>query len=245
MNLKFLAFKNLNTFIKLWPKVILIIMILPLFCSCGKRIEKITINSFTNPKKIPNGFSKESSFCVIPAKNNNQLFEKEISQKIKTILQDQEYAIKEQKNANYYLTFIYGIKSSTHIINVPKYVPGQEQTIQGNIYGKYGWYGGYTEQSQSTGSIIYVPEEYTFFNKSLFIKVYDADLYRKTKNEDLVWEGSAISCGESSDIRKFIDYLLMSVFRYFGKNTQKNIHLDTYSEDKNVDWLRKTYLNKN
>lgn len=214
-------FKDLNSFInKSYSKLIILIFLVPLFCSCGKKIEVLNISSFVDQKKLPDGFSGASSFFVVTDKKKDPLFEKEICQKIEEQLDNQNYIIEDLEDADYYLTFTYDITSTTSVVNVAKYIPGETTVTSGSIYGQYGWYGGYTEQSQSSGSIVYVPETYTSFNKFLFVRVYDADLYRKTNVEDVLWEGSVISCGENNNLRTFINYLLQSLFKCFGKNAQ-------------------------
>lgn len=216
-------------------------MIILILSSCGKQIVSITNNSYADSQAIPQGFLDGCSFFIMPAKNDNQLLSKEVSQKIATIMVNKGYVIDTEKNATYYLTFNFDMQSSTQTINVPRYIPGQTQTTQGNIYGYRGGYAGYQEQTQTSGSVVYVQREYTFFNKTLIIRIYNAKVYRETKTEDLIWEGSASSCGENSDLRLFMDFLLLSVFRYFGKNTQQYVQSKLSPKDKDVQWLRNTY----
>jgi hypothetical protein len=207
--------------------------------SCGKQNIFITNNTYTDAKKIPHGFPNNASFVVVPMQNENQLHSKELSQKIETILENKGYNLQNKDKADYYLTFNFEMNSSKKVTKVLKYIPGQEQTTKGNIYGKDGKRSGYKEKTTTPGTLAYVPKESTIFNKTLTIRVYDGNVYRKIKKEDFVWEGSANSSGQESDLRSFIDYLLMSTFRYFGKSTKKNIEIKTNTEDKDVQWLRR------
>ena len=222
-------------------KLTLVVVPLLLLCSCGKQKLLISTNSFADVQAIPNGFSKESSFFVEPMKEDNQLFSKEVSRKIEIILKEKGYSIKSAEEADFYITFNSDMTSQTSIVNVPKYIPGQTQTTSGNVNGSKGTIS-YNEQTQTSGSITYVPQEITFFIKAIFIQVYDAKLYRENKKEIQVWSGSAMCSGDNCNLRSTIDYLLTTAFKYFGKNTQEYVCTTQNYKDKEVEKLRKTYF---
>lgn len=207
----------------------------------------ITTNSFADTEAIPCGFPKGSSFSIGFVYTNNELISndiaemisKEVNRKITKILQDQGLVItKDAASADYNLIFSFGMTSFTSTVSVPVYIPGQAQYTNGSVYGN-GGYVQYNQQTQSSGSFIYVPKQCTYFNRSLVIQVYDARLFRENEQQKQLWNGLAISTGESCDIRDIIDYLLVTAFKHFGKSTQKNIETSMYRENKEVSKLKK------
>ncbi|MCK5632307.1 hypothetical protein KAH94_01000, partial [bacterium] len=84
--------------------------------------------------------------------------------------------------------------------------------------------------------IIYVQKEYNYFQKTLIITVYD----NKQKNETrkLIWQGSSMSCCDNDDLRSDTDFLLISVFKYFGQDTKKRKSLTLSENNKDVAALR-------
>lgn len=211
---------NWNTSIKL-----ALLGMLPLvLTSCVKKVH-ITTNAFADEAVIPGGFEEGSSFAVLPAQKDNQLLSKEVGRKIATELRAEGYevkAAKEAEKADYCLVFGYGINSATNTVNVPKYIPGETQVKQGFVAGRRDVID-YEEVTQTSGTTVYVPEEYIVFKRELMLQVYDAQLYNKTKKEELVWQGTAVSCGECGDLRVMIDYLISEIFNHFGCNTGRNI----------------------
>lgn len=219
-------------------KLIFLLCVPLVLTSCVRQIG-VTSSTFADPISIPTGFPRGSSFCIVQKQKDNLLFSKEVSRKIAIMLQDRGYSVVDcVEDADYCLHYDFGITSSTSTISVPKYIPGQTQITQGSThtYGRSsGGYTAYQEETQLSGTTVYVPEEYTFFTREMIIKVYDihSGIFKKNKRQDQVWQGSAMSCGESSDQREIIDYLLTSVFKHFGKNTKKDIY------EKHTEWFGK------
>jgi hypothetical protein len=210
---------------------------LAFLCSCTRHYS-ISVDTYADRQFIPNGFRAGSSFAIFPAKDENPMFSKEVSQKISQILQDRGYRVESVKKADYVLIFNSAMTSTTTQINVPRYIPGQTQTTSGSVYGNRGYGGSYSEKTQSSGTTVYVPQDYTFFTRGLAVYVYDAEMYRKHEKEEQVWSGLAISSGENSDLRQVIDYLLISVFSYFGDNTKKSVKIDMAEDNEKVHKLR-------
>jgi hypothetical protein len=148
----------------------LIILFIPLLllCSCGKQTLSVTSRTFADSQLIPNGFPVCSSFCILPAGNQNQLFAKEVTRKITLLIKKEGYEIADQQDADFYLFFSTNIESFTGTTNVPLYIPGQTQTTNGSVYGYRGAVQ-YQQQTQSSGSFTYVPQQYTVFNSSIAI----------------------------------------------------------------------------
>lgn len=176
---------------------------------------------------------------ILSLQEDNQMFSKEVTQKIGRILESRGYFVTENvRKADYALLFNFGITSTQTTINVPKYIPGQSQTTQGSVYGSSGGYGSYQQTTQTSGTTVYVPENYIFFTRALAIDVYDAKLYRKNKKIEELWKANAISSGESGDLRYIIDYLLVTAFAHFGGDTGKYVEKELSVDDREVRKLR-------
>lgn len=205
--------------------LILLSISILLFSSCGKDTGiHITTNTFANKKIIPQGFRKGDSFSISTKQTGNKLFSNEVSKKITTLLQDRGFKSTNSLLANYNLKFSFGMEKSTHTKEVPIYIPD---------YGPW-YYGRYYNNYRYNYMVTYVPKTYTLFNKILLIEVY--------KNGHPIWQGTAQSNQENSDLRDAIDYLLVTIFKHFGKNTQKNITTNIEKNNKNVIKLRTEYF---
>ena len=212
-------------------KLILLSLSILLLGSCGKESGmRITTNTFANKKVIPQGFKKHSSFSISTKQKGDPLFTQEVSQKIATILKNKEFTVKTTSNVDYNLNFSFGMKKSTHTRDVPVYIPDYGHWHYHHYRHHYGY--GYR--------IAYVPEEYTLFNKILLIEVYRNSI-NKT---EAIWQGTAHSYEEDSDLRDAIDYLLVTVFKHFGRNTQKYIQSKMEDNNKEVKKLRQEYFNR-
>ena len=210
-------------------KLILLAVSILFLGSCGKDTGmRITTNTFANKEIIPDGFKKNASFSVSAKQKGNELFSKEVSQKIATILKDKGFTVKANGNADYTVNFSFGMEKSTHTRDVPVYIPD---------YGPWYYYD-YCPRYRYRYRITYVPEEYTLFNKILLVEVSKNGFLKKKA----VWQGTAHSYEEDSDLRDAIDYLLVTVFKHFGQNTQKNITSNIEDNDESVKKLRQEYF---
>jgi|SaaInlLV_10m_DNA_2_1039722.scaffolds.fasta_scaffold00107_16 hypothetical protein len=212
-------------------KFILLILPIILLGSCAKKSSiRITTNTFANKEVIPHGFEPGASFSVETTQKGNPLFTKEVSQKIATLLKSNGFETKTGRNINYNLKFSFGMKQSTHTRDVPVFIPDYGHWYYDSFYG-YGYSHGYNY------TVAYVPEEYTLFNKILLIEVY-----KKGDKETPIWQGTAHSYQETSDLRNSIDYLLVTVLKHFGKNTQRYIKSKMKNNDPEVEKLRQEYF---
>jgi hypothetical protein len=209
-------------------KFILLIASILLFSSCGKDTGmRITTNTFANKEIIPDGFEKGTSFNIVTKQKGNELFTQEVVKKIATILNEKGFKIKTL-GADYKLNFSFAMEKSTHTRDVPVYIPN---------YGPWYYYDYYPYYRYGY-NVAYVPEQYNLYNKILLVEVYEKGLL---KNKP-VWQGTAHSYEEDSDLRDAIDYLLVTVFKYFGQNTPKNINSRMEENDASVNKLRDEYL---
>jgi hypothetical protein len=224
---------------------------------CCQRKVKIARSAYANTEYVTNGFSKHSSFIVLPSpsESDDTLLGKEVGKKISIVLQDNGYStVKQKKDADYCLFYAYGMKSETRTINELKYIPGETITTTGTVSGAYGrcnnysYYGQHQQQSRSSGSFIYVPEQYTFYSKFLTCHIYDKKnnkktvLNKKPENKSLLWYGAAINNDLSVDLRSTLDFLIISLLDLLGINTQEIDTVTMYEKDERVTSLRSTYL---
>jgi hypothetical protein len=202
----------------------------------------VASNTLADRTIIPCGFSARQSFSIASTNNSQNLFEKEVSQKIAYTLEDMGYEVELTSPAEFELYYRYERTSSKELINTPKYIPGTEQTTYGtgNAHGNactpFGCYHNsgsvhYQETTTTSGSVVYVPETVTLFTHKISIDVYRINPFLRDKKKELVWQGSAVCCDRSADRRYIMDYLLQSLFKHFGKDTKKNIHKEY------IDWF--------
>ncbi len=210
-------------------KIILLNICILFFNSCtNDGSNYIRTNTFADTKIIPDGFKPGDSFYISPNQSVNKFFSAEISSKIATILKNKSFVVKEDSDsACYKLVFGLAMKDRTEVRNAPRYIPDYGPWY----YDRHRYHHGYSYR------IIYVPEEYTVFNKILFVEVY--------KNNDkniAVWQGTTNHLDDDSELRQTVDYLLVALFRHFGKNTKKYIKSRIRNYHKDVKKLREKYF---
>jgi len=208
---------------------------LAFLCSCTRNYS-IVIDTYADKQCIPQGIRSGSSFAIFSAKDENPLFSKELAQKIAQVLNNRNYNVESIEKADYVLLFKSSISSTTQQISVAKHIPGETQTK--NRTKKSGE--SYSETITSSGTTVYVPEDYTFFTGNLNIYVCDAESYRRDKKEKQIWSGFAISSGKENDLRQLVDYLLIATFSYFGEDTKKSVKIDMAQDNEQVRQLRST-----
>ncbi len=203
------------------------ILLLP---ACGKQL-RIKSNTFADAHVIPQGFPAGSAFSITPLQEDNRFLAKELTQKIGTILTQKGHHVTKTPFAQYHLEFSYDIRTATRTVTVPHYVSGPAQITQGTVCGTGGCMV-YQEETQTPGALVYTQEEESYFITSLSIEVYD------TQDVE-IWQGSASTASDSNDLRDTLDYLLITAFKHFGKNTHKEIYNSVNYSNKEVDRLRK------
>jgi hypothetical protein len=110
------------------------------------------------------------------------------------------------------------MESSIQTRETLTYVPGTTQVTHGYALGTGGG-ALYQEQTSTPGAFVTVPEQYTLYERKLSIQVTAAQPFTKDKKPEQVWQVSAISAGETGNLRETVDFLLASAFKYFGQNT--------------------------
>lgn len=216
-----------------------IVGIIPLLliAGCGRRVS-VTNNTFADYQAIPYGFASGSIFAIEPVKDQHELFGKEITHKIKTLLQERGYRVAPTEKAQYLITSSLRMTASKVTVQVPHYAPGQEVLVKGCRHteddDQY-----YEETQQTAGSVTYVNEEQTVFDHNLQLSVYALYPTKDGTTKELVWQGAATVRGPDSDERNILDYLLVSAFKYFGKNTKKHVVTDVSDSQKEMRRIRK------
>lgn len=221
-----------------------IILLLP---ACFKQPIRVSGEAFADTTNLSNGFAKGSSFTLNGSRYtkegkefNDELQTKELEKKIAIALEAKGFATKDsQQDADYLINFIYSSASENKVLNVEKYIPGQSITAYSN-----GYYGKQSQTAYTSGTIVYMPEEHTFFIKLLNFQVYDLkNRNHKNGKRPHVWKGSTWNVDESSDLRSYLDFLVIQLVEMLGKNTIKTVTVDLYDKDPAIKSLRQTYLN--
>ncbi|MFZ4100248.1 MAG: hypothetical protein ACOYKZ_08000, partial [Chlamydiia bacterium] len=169
------------------------------------------MDAIKDTRLIPHGFPKGSSFCVVSQEGNESLQDREVSNKISFLLGRQRYATQTHGDCDYYLTYKYWMTHSKSIVHQAVTVPGETQTTTGNVRSRTGGVS-YSESTQSSGTVAYVPKEVHWAHQGIHLRVFDAAIYREQKKEVVVWEGSANSTGQIPDLRYIMDFLLVPLF---------------------------------
>lgn len=234
-------------------KKFLLLAPLVVLSGCFKRSIRVTGNSFVNKKSLPHGFVRNKSFAIVnePAEHEtdpqNDLQATELEQKIALMLVDGGYTVTPLESADYVLKFNYGAQSYTRTENVLKYIPGETVQTRGAVDESDGSYKDYREIKQSSGSYVYVPENYTYCTKHLSIQAYLVDEAMKmhkntdTKKPSAVWQGT-VWTEDPQELRSCLDYLLVQVFDLFGRDSQKTIMGRIAENDTTVARLRQRYF---
>jgi hypothetical protein len=239
----------------------LVLLSITVLSSCIK--VRVTTNTIADKRHLPIGFAPGASFRLLSLSNHDQMLSNEVYAKITTILENKGFVVVDDA-ADYGLAFSFDMSSSEHTAYVPIYTPGTVSVTQGTVYNSRGFgAGGYTQTSQSSGTINYIPQNYTLFHRVLDIAIFDLKLYRKEVQDrkeacswmqqfmhwingsepildkDIwpkvqVWEGRTVSSSENADLRVALDYLLVGMFDYFGKDTYGEISRAIDYNDKEV-----------
>ena len=206
--------------------------------SCTSKVS-VGTSTFVDVKKLPDGFFQSDSFVVLPVKEQQSLLSKELTQKIEKYLLSRGYgvvAIETAQKAKYALLFNCATQSSEKIISVPKYIPGETTTTSSNVYSTKGYVEREESTSQASGTTVYVPEQITITATKLVVEVFNLDDMKEKETPSPIWEGRSAVFGE--DVRVGIDYLVVAVFKHFGKSTGKNLFFDIKDDDDEIQMLR-------
>lgn len=188
-----------------------------------------------------NGFADKSLNQIIGCKlyvleNQNavnSILDKEIAEKIKKVLISEGYIISKPNEADFFISFNYGISNHKETLTFKEREPGhfeQKSRVYAYNITKGTEYKYYYDQ-YIPGQVNTVNQEITVFDRFLFVKVFPAKDFLNKKNiSNDVWICETTSSGSSNDIRVVIDYLIVPTFKNFGVNTGE-IKTLTIAED--------------
>lgn len=237
-----------NKFIALPLISLSILLFVP---GCMQENVRINSNAYADRDVIPHGFPKGTSMviaqggCLNEERVGAELQTKELKKKLQILLQANGFNVinpEAQINESaYFIVFTYGSEHETKTLQVAKYVNGPSEFTTGisNLLGNY------SQQKTTTGSYVYVPEEHTYFTKSLTCYVFSAnnlENFKQNGKAEYIWKGQTYIVNENSDLRPYLDFLLIQLMNIFGKNTMATITTSMKKDNKSVACLRNTYL---
>lgn len=201
-------------------KLMMLVPVLFLLSGCATYYN-VRMNGYLAKIDAQQAIARGVSFYVMDNKNaKNPIFDNEVKFKIEKALIQKWYKTGSFENADYFISFTYGISSGRIVSEtMPVYYPGDTGTIQtysstGRTTTSFITFPGYTS---------YVPYRVTVYTSSLYIKVIDAFSFRKDKQEKLIWIGESFTTAQNSDLRDTVNYLLVACFAHFGENTGRSI----------------------
>jgi len=188
----------------------------------------IKVNGYTGPGATGEIKAGGTFFVVENKDAKNPLLDAEIREKITRLLEARGYPVTAiYDKADYYLLYGYNL-GQPRSVGVPEY------------YGTIGWgWGGGWGCGWGGPSVCIGGPPYgawgtdivTLYDRGLQINVVEGPPYRNEKLSRSVWVGEARSSGASSDLRTVLNYLLVAIFKEFGKNTGKAITVDLKEND--------------
>lgn len=238
----------MNKFIALPLISLSVLLLVP---GCIQENISIHSNAYADRDVIPHGFQKGSSMviaqgaCLNEERVGAELQTKELKKKLQILLQANGFNVinseVQTNESDYFVVFTYGSEHETKTLQVAKYVSGLSEFTTGlsNLLGNY------TQTKTTTGSYVYVPEEHTYFTKSLTCYVFTAnnlENFKQNGKAEYIWKGQTYIVNENSDLRPYLDFLLIQMMNIFGKNTMATITTNMKKDNKSVAWVRNMYL---
>ena len=196
------------------------LLFLNLGCAVSHSVGVNGYSSTGQALEIPEGVS----ICVVTDSNApNPLLEREIGNKIRTLLENRGYSAGTSQ-PGYYLIFKYGIDSGRPVMDS---FPIRHPT---DYWGHSGIH--------TPGYVTYVPHWQLVYTRWLVLTLMAGDTYRTLRTADPVWIGEATSVGSSPDLREIVDYMLIAALEHFGEDTGKRVTEAIPKGDERVELLR-------
>lgn len=187
---------------------------------------RIDVTGYLDPARPPSLVPGKTIFVVQSPEADNPLLEREVASKIAKLLKEKGYPLSPAEDADFHLVFRYGIgRGPLHT----GFIPRPQDIRAYDPYSKTWYY-----------ETVYRYEPYSiqYLTRSLSIRVIDAHKLRESGQTEVVWAGDTVSEGESRDLRSVIDYLLVTTFDYFGKDTGRTVQTTLAPTDLRVIRLR-------
>lgn len=230
-------------------KKILFCLLLIVAPGCFKKRIHITSNAYTDRQAIPHGFAPGSSFAIAHSAHEGEeaqqpeLLTKELSQKAAILLKERGYRIKKLNAADYCLMLDYGSSCEKKTTEVLRYIPGKTLGSTGTSIDCHGHCHVYHQVTETPGKFVFVPEDYIDCTKFLSCTVYPAQAFAQAKEHlpGQLWQAQSWTTDQSTDLRDYLDYLLIQNIDLLGRNTQSAIWTTWYEGDQRVQDLRNQY----
>ncbi len=182
---------------------------------------RVHVNAFSQFKE-PLGRGAAIYVAVDPGSRNPILAQK-IATKIGKMLQDQGYnAADKAEGAQYTLTFRAGVNASSYLDYMPVARP---------FGGYYGFYGGGFYPGFGFGYTAYQPYIETVYAHWMEMRLYQGPGKDQTQP---VWIGEAVVGMDEPELRRAVNYLLVSLLEYFGEDTEHWVSVKFKEDDPRI-----------
>lgn len=214
---------------------------------CFKRKIYISSNAYADRHALPHGFAPGSSFAIAHSQNEEnpqpELLTKELSQKATILLKERGFRIKKMSAADFCLLLDFGSTCETKTAHVLKFIPGQTLGSTGTSVDCHGHCHFYHNVTETPGSFAFVPENYIDCTKFLSCTVYSASEFAQSKEKlpAQLWHAESWTTDQNTNLRDYLDYLLIQNIDLLGVNTQTTCQTKWYEGDERVENLRKNY----
>lgn len=213
-----------------------------------KRIH-ITSTSYADRQAIPHGFARGTSFAIAQSSHEGEeaqhpeLLDKELSQKASILLKERGYRIKKLKSADFCLMLDYGSSCERKTTESLRYIPGKTVGTTTTAIDCCGHYHLSHQATEIPGKFVFVPEEYIDCTKFLSCTVYPAKEFASAQEQlpDQLWHAESWTVDQNTNVRDYLDYLLIQNIDLLGVNTQTTCQTTMYANDERVENLRKNY----
>lgn len=177
------------------------------------------------------------------------LLKSEVKRKVEHLLRQRGYESGTRGTADYVLSAKFSMDSGKTVTRrVENYVPGYTTTC---VYGRRGGRKYHRVRRHYPGRWERHSYQFTYYTRFLDLTLYACNARGATsageqtprlgvgrRADTVVWRATAASTGESSDLRRTIDYLLVATFEHFGDDTGMQVREVLSEDDDRVQALR-------
>jgi len=180
------------------PSIIFtLVTVLLVFYACGPLFYDVRVNGYTGGKPVVSG---KQVFVYTNEQVGNPLLDDEVANKAKKALVMKGYIpVDSLSDAEYVLVFNYSIDTGKSITYSTS---GYDLNI-------------YTGQFETNTDV----NTTTQFTRRLLLGLFEVKDFSTSQRPKPIWFGDIVSSGSSSDLRRVIDFLIISGFDHFGENT--------------------------
>lgn len=216
---------------------IVLLAVLGVFMSGCSSKYRVHVNGFLDTTRAQTITPGASILMVEEGEeeDSNPIFQSEVKQKVRMLLESQGYRIGTTDSADYQLFFRYGMDSgrtvrSTRLMHEPSQIVTVHRSNNkgGTSYSTI----------HIPGKTYSVPYSETIFGHWLTLYLYDASKAEDSSTPDKpIWIGEVSNYSPSSDLREMINPMLIAGFEHFGQNTHKRVTSVMKKTDERVTQL--------